>query len=367
MDVNITTIEANTNHGYEREKFPPIKQDVNGYWILNPSAPFELTVMNKDRFVVQKIRNLLDDNEISSYLKHHKLISFFAEHNLKIKEIEEYKNKYKRIYLAKIEYLKNNSSEWHTLGEIDKEDLMIEFREKAIELIYEKAYYNDLYALFECEPEDFTIADELIQEYGYEIIKTYLGYANNIDVITYIRSDGYSRPEFEKMVDLGLAIRGNNIEKEEILKMLSLNVLNQIANTEKKFYRKNKAIEYIMTLSNVEQMIGKYISFRSLFKLQPLPPKYSSLNHADILKLWNYQEHEVRLLCYTYNHSYYAWRDLNNTTESKYLNVGYTTVPHPTNNCLCAKVMSLKKYTKNNPPRVPCHIGCACSLRTYWL
>lgn len=94
IEINITT-SFGYNSSYVQEKFKPISKDSQGNWILNPEAPFTLTLLNANREIADKIRSLLDDEEINDYRKEHKLVGIFAEQNIKIKEIEEYKIKYK--------------------------------------------------------------------------------------------------------------------------------------------------------------------------------------------------------------------------------------------------------------------------------
>lgn len=359
IEIKITTSYGSSSSEKE-EKFNPIKQDTKGNWILNPGAPFELTLLDVDKNTAQKVRSVLDSEEIRDYRKPDKLVALFAGSNIRVKEIEDYKAKYKRTYFSRLEELKNNSSEWGHLGEKDKEDLLVEFRQIALNEIYEKADC-DLEILFEFEPKDITIDDALIEEYGFENIQTYLNYANNMEKIRVISNDNYSRPMFEKLVEYGLATRGYDLKKDEVLSTLTLKELNTIANNpEKEYKRKNQAIEYILTLDDLEQKIGKHISLRELFKLNPLPQKYSSINLEDIASTWSYHVEEVRLLMNTYRNSYYSWRDFKDNEYVK----GYTIEPIDKENpCPCAVECSKKKYSKNTPPKVPCHIGCNCYLK----
>jgi hypothetical protein len=359
VEIKVTTSYGNGSSSQIEDKFSPIKQIDDNNWILNPGAPFELTLINADKNKAQEIRNLLDDDEISDYRKEDKLVGFFASHNLMIKEIEEYKNKYKGQYLAKIEELKNNSTEWNIIGEKDREDLLIEFRQIAIKGIYERANC-ELEVLFECEPKDITIDDDLINEYGFENIQTYLKYTDNLDKIRVISNDNYSRPRFEKLVEIGLAKRGNEVSKEEILSTLTLKELNTIAgNPEKEYKRKNQAIQYILTLEDLDQKIGKQVSLREIFKLNPLPAKYNSLDLKAVSATWSYHSQEVRLLIDTYRKSFSTWRDLKDKRYVKGYEIMLVDKEDP---CPCAKERSLKKYSKNNPPKVPCHVGCNCLL-----
>jgi hypothetical protein len=359
FEIKVKTSFGSDGSFENEEKFGPIKQLENNNWILNPGAPFELTVLNADKNTAQKIRSILDNEEIPDYRKDDMLLGIFASHNLMIKEIEEYKKKYKEQYLTKIEELKNNSSEWEIIGEKDRADLLIEFRQIAIKGIYERANC-DLVVLFEYEPKDITIDDDIINEYGFENIQTYLHYADNLDKIRVIPNDNYSRPKFEKLAELGLANRGSELSKEEILSTLTLKELNIIANNpDKEYKRKNQVIEYIFTLDDIEQRIGKQVSLRELFKLNPLPEKYNSLDIHTISRTWNYHSQEVKLLMDTYRKSFYSWLNLKDIEYVK----GYRVEPLDTEDpCPCAKERSTKTYSKNNPPKVPCHVGCNCFL-----
>lgn len=279
---------------------------------------------------------------------------------MKIKEIESYKSKYAKQYFEKIEELKKSSKEWEISGIKDKEDMLVNFRKKAINELYEVPDC-DLEVLFEYEPKDITIDDELIKEYGFENIKTYLIYANKLDKVRVIPADAHTRPMFEKLSELGLAKRGGQIPHEKILMTLTLKELNEIANnSDKKYYRKKQAVDFILEKENTEEIIAKKISFRSLFKLEPLPKKYSSINLEELSKTWRYHEEEAILLTQTFRNSSYSWRELKEDNE---IIKGYKIEPlHNRNYCKKAIECSKKKYSKNSPPKIPFHIGCNCFL-----
>lgn len=358
IDIKVTT-SFETSTSFEQEKFKPIRQDNNGDWVLNPGAKFKLTLIETDEKIASEVRDLLDNDEIRDYRKDDKIMALFAEHNIKVKEIESYKRKYKKQYFSKIEELKNDSKEWQISGEKDREDLLIEFRQTAIQSIYERADC-DLEILFEYEPKDRTFDDELILEYGFENLQTYLRYADKLEKVRTIPNDNYSRPMFEKLWELGLAQRGNELAKDEILMTLTLKQLNTIAkNPDKDYKRKKQAVDYILTLPNLDEKIGEFISFRELFRLKPLPEKYSKTNLQEISKTWNYHAEEVKLLMDTFRNSYYSWRNLK---DKEYVS-NYTIEPlDKINPCPCAKERSKKQYSKTSPPKVPYHIGCNCFL-----
>jgi hypothetical protein len=357
FEIKVTTSFSSSSS--QEEKLKPIVPDNTGSWIINPETPFVLTVLTKDKNLAQQIRDIVDEDN-NDYKKDEKLAALLAEHNIKIKEIEEYKTKYQKVYLSKIEQLKNSSSEWASLGEKDREDLMIDFRKLAIKEIYEIPSYCNLEVLFENEPQDISFDDELIKEYGFKNMQTYIKHADKLDKVRTIANDNYARATFEKLVELNLAVRGSNIPKEDILSSLSLKDLNSIAQpSEKEFKRKNQAIDHIMTLDGIDERIGKQISLRELFQLKPLPNKYKSIDIKAISDTWNYHHEEANLLLDTFRNSYYSWRNLKDREYVK----EYTVQSHKTEEmCPCAKDLIQKKYPKNSPPKIPCHIGCDCYI-----
>lgn len=203
------------------------------------------------------------------------LIPIIARSNLHCKEIDEYIRKFKPQYLNKIEELKRSSTEWTSASERDREDLLANFRQQSIELIDIRPYC-DLEVLFECEPEDITLDDSLIDRFGFENLQLYLRYAGKADKVLVIPSDHKERSRFERLVDLELAIRGKDIPLPAILEAIKLKDINiWVADLiQKPFTRKAKAIEFLLNLSDIRERIGKVLAFRELFQLRPLPDEF---------------------------------------------------------------------------------------------
>lgn len=330
-------------------------------FVLNQGSTFELTLLGADNALGRQIQNILLDDNTWDDKKKQKIVALFAEYNLKVKEVEAYKKKYGKVYFDKLEQLKNASAEWQAAGELDKEDLLEDYREIAIKEIYEQANC-DLVSLFEKEPADITVDDALIKEYGFENIQTYLRFADNLDKVRVIPNDNYNRQKFEKLVELGLSIRGSSIPLEEILSTLTLKDLNEIANNpEKQFKRKNQAIEFILAIPNIEEKIGSKISLRELFKLKPLPEKFASVNLQEVSNAWSYAYEVVGLLVDTYRNANYSAQTLKDKEYVKEYKVECW--GNEENMCPCAKDLINKKYPKARPPKIPYHIGCNCSLR----
>lgn len=357
IKINVTTSAQRT----ERVKFPPLKEKGNDF-VINPHAPIELTLIGSSIDTANEIRNILDDDKIYRGKKIEMIAALFAEYNLKIKEIDTYRKKYQQVYYSKINELQTSSEEWKIASEIDREDLIKDFRRLALKEVYEKADC-DLITLFENEPKDITMDDELIKEYGFENIELYVRFADDLGKVRIIPNENYNRPKFEKLVQLGLAIRGSAIPKELILPTLTLKELNEIANhPEKQFKRKNQAIDYILHLTNIDELLNKKISFRELFKLNPLPEKYSHINLEDLSEAWLYTYEVVSLLISTYERGYYSYLTLQG--EKNYIS-GYKVTNYSSEENICPRAKELinTEFTKSNPPKIPCHVGCTCNLQ----
>lgn len=332
-----------------------IKQVEDG-WVINPGMPFELTVMNCYQDTAMKVRDLCESTDREAGWK---LLDIFASENLKIKEIEDYKKKYAPTYYDTIEKLKRTSAEYQDATPQDKKDMDEEFERMAQFSFYELPQ-NDIYKLF--VPNDVTIDDALLKEYGFDCVNTYLLYYDRIGSVVVIQKESYYRQNFEELVKKGLAIKGKDILVEEILNVQTLKTLNAIAgNPEKQFTRKKQAIEYILERPEKIDTLGEHIVFRELYKLLPLPEKYAHIDLTAINRLWDCHKEEIRLLLNTYNAAKHAYQHTKDLTTLKRLYKGCS-VGCTNEFCQCAKDRMQQKYSIDNLPKVPCHIGCSCWL-----
>lgn len=269
----------------EWAKVDPIKQDQDGNWVLNPNLDFKLTLVDADFSTAQYIRQILDNDNSHRFTQVENIVPIFIINKLKVKEIEDYKAKYRSVYLNKLDELKNNSKEYNSVkDEYEKDEILSELRSKAEELIPEVIGCS-LYNLFECEPEDFNVGNDLIMKYGFGSLQLYFQKINRKNKTIKVPTDSFSYKAFEKLADVGLAIKGEDIANEELLSSLTLNELNDI--TSNKFTRKNKAIEYICNFEDSATFIQTHIPVKNIFKLIPITDE---LNYDvnEINKVWEY-------------------------------------------------------------------------------
>lgn len=328
-------------------------------WVINAGMPFELTILDCSQELAQRIKDLCEEGY---YKAEKEMLVLFAIHNIKVKEIEEYKQKYHKTFFDRYEQLKRESVEYQNADPQDRADMDEEFFQQAQDSLYELASY-DAYKLF-CS-YDMTIDDDFLQEYGFDVLNAYFSYANKVGKVAVIGKDNYCRAAFEKMAETGLALRGKDIPLEELLASQTLKTLNAIAdNPQKEFKRKNQAIEYIIANPEKKGRLGEYISFRELFKLLPLPEKYANMDLGQVRMMWDCHREEVRILLLTYSYAQYAAQDLHQAKEYHGSDSYGFRVSVSNEQCKCAKDLEKQQFSQNKPPKVPCHIGCNCSLRT---
>ncbi len=331
----------------------------DGGWILNPKSTFPLTIYGVDRDVVEELKQRLDKEEYESWhAKVKSIMPILLRSNLRCKEIEDYIKEFKPRYIKKIEELKKSSPEWQEASEKDREDLLAEFRIKALESIEVRPHCN-LTILFEYEPEDITIDDALLDRYGFDALDLYFRYVDNLDRVRVIPITHRERKKFEKLVEVGLARRGLDIPMEKILEMLKLKELNEIVSdlVEKPFTRKTKAIEFILGLPDVKERVGKVVAFRELFELQPLPSEFSHVDVEKVKRMWRYFREVAFLIAHTYLMGKLTAANIRQYGETQAWEICPAMDACP----YCQKMVK-KVYYGKEPPKVPLHIGCRCTL-----
>lgn len=337
----------------------------DGGWVLNPKSTFPLTIYGIDQSTAEEVKRLLDEGcSLGTYAHAHTLIPIVARSNLRCKEVDQYIKKFKPLYLQSLGELKQSSAEWATASEKDREDLLTSFRQEAIESL-DVQPYCDLETLFEGEPTDVTIDDALIDKYGYENLQLYLRYAGKLDKVRVIPANHYERKGFEKLVALGLAVRGSDIPFSAILETLKLKQMKELVAdlNPPPFRRKAQAIEFLLSVPNIKERTGKVVAFRELFQLQPLPDDFSDIDLNQISAGWKYVSEIAILLAHTYVTSGYSSQKGEQYQDDISYISGWELSPVGDDaTCPYCKRAATKIYPKNEPPRVPLHIGCRCSV-----
>lgn len=359
VSVGTTRSNIDSSKGARKSSIKPAGENT---WILNPGNTFLITISNIDENTARNIKMVLEENE-DSRDAYASLLPIVARTNLRWLEIDKYIAEFKPIYLKRIEELKNNSAEWQSASEKDREDLIVEFKKEAVKVLDVVPYFG-VERLFEDEPKDITIDDALIDKYGFENTGAYINYADKLDKVRVIPADHRYRKIFERLVEQGLAIRGKDISRPQLLEALTLKQINEMVKDLKqsKLTRKAQAIEFLMALQDIEKRLDKHVTFRELFQLKKLPDEFSHIDLEEVSKSWAYAHEIALLLENTYRNSE------NSTLQRKSMEQSGVVKSYEIRRCddelLCpyCRRMAGKKYGKGEYPKTPFHVGCRCSV-----
>jgi len=336
-----------------------------GIWLLNPKATFHLRISAPHEETAKALKLLLDESCVRSWgdvLP--KITSLISRTNIRSLEIDGYVGEYKRVYLKRIEELKAETSEWAKASERDKDDLLKEFRKDSIEQLPVRPSAN-LEVLFEMDQSDLQIDDLLLEKYGYDVLNHYLYYADKLGEVFSVPAEHSSRTTWMQSVKVGLARRGKEIPLEKLLEALTLKQMSELSNgvDHAPFRRKAKAIEFLLGLPDIEARLDRTIALRSLFQLVSLPSELGSVDLGQVKKVIEYEREVAQILQQTYVQTFWNSRSLAQSHS-------YLTPPHEWeiytggqyNPCPFCVGQSKRRHQGTDPPAVPFHIGCRCTV-----
>lgn len=287
------------------------------------------------------------------------LTLLIAKNNIRCQEVDAWAARSRKKVEASVQAAIKASTEWDSASELDREDMLQEFREAAIEALEVRPSDVDATALllFE-EPTDHTVDDALLEGFDGDA-KAYgklLYLLANPGRVWTSPAGSYDRKEFEDLVAKGYVRRGADIPLDDILPGLTLAQMQQIAGdaAPKKLTRKAPAIELLKGLPDIRERLSKVVSFRELFQLVP----QGDLNQEAIVQSYAYAGALARII----------WRTLisgksvaEQVARSKEYDVDEWELS--ANDC-CPSCMKMegktwKRLPKNLPPF---HIGCEAEI-----
>lgn len=343
----------NTSTANRRSSSPSAKSSAPSF------EPFSLTI-NIEESVAEEFQSTLKRCvDMGTWQAAQELLPLVARYNVKCVEVDNYIREFKPVFLKEIEKQIAASSEWATASELDREDLLSEFRENAV-LSLDVKPDCDIEVLFSVDDIDLTVDDGLIDRYGFPLAFFYLTKRQGVHIVPV---DHYERKKFESLVEAGLVTRGEDIPAEQILEGLTIKNMMDIVSdlNPPKISRRAKAIEYILGIPDLKSRLAKTVSFRSLFYIKPLPEEFKDINLERVSVSWKYAREFTELICKTYASMHYT-----NQSMQSYLDreMGYKRfeISGAEDCCPHCQKMAGKKYHRDNLPTVPVHIGCRCTL-----
>jgi len=282
-----------------------VKETPDGGFILGQDSPFPITLHGITREDADEIVATLDMG--SDYSRYEKFIQLVARKNIRCKELEAWiaESKVQVRDFVKAHILANE--EWKTASELDKQDILHQTQLEAVnQLDTRPADIDAATTLLLEEPTDITADDELLEKFkdSPDTFKSLLGVLDSGAKVKKFSSDDYYRKAFEELHKKGLVRRGSEIPMEDILASMAMKQMQEIAGSDapKKFTRKAQAIETLMALPDLQDRLGKVISFRELFQLKPI----NGLDMNAVAKSFAYSTATAKTIHRTLSHAYKA-------------------------------------------------------------
>ncbi len=354
LSPNTATSTA-SGGGHSPHRKADAGRSLGGGHVLNPGAPFKLTLLGVSPEQVQSIRELLESDEGAGWPP--PLFLKLIDWDVRCNEIDEYVAEFKPVFEANIAKQQAASPEWSEASELDREDLLSEFRQKAVgELDVQP--YGDLEVLLGESSEDVDLDDALMERYGVDAVYAYVSNYRRVGKVQTIAADHRGRNAFEKLVSAGLARRGKDIPIESVAQKLRLKDIQELIQDldPPRFRRKAEAVDFLVGRADAAERLEKKVAWRELFELAPLPHEFSEIDIDRVSAYWRHARAVADLLQHTYMMAAYSLRDVGRDDGR-----GWEVLPAP-DACPACKRAEQKRYSKGAPPPTPLHVGCRCSI-----
>lgn len=358
------TVEVRSRTRSEPDEAPPEPREVEpGTWLVNPGFAIELHVLSIGRPVVDELAGLLRE-AIGSY-DHRlsaRLTALVAKSNLRCREIDHYVAQNRPAYQRRLNDLTAASPEWSGASAPDREDLLSGFRDEALGAVHVRPDV-DLVTLFECEPSDRTIDDQLVDAFGFDDINIYLRHVAKPGKVHRIEAENHRRPFFERLVERGLAVRGKDIPLAAVLDTLKLKEMQALAEglDAPTFRRKALAIDFLTSVPDLARRLDSAVGFRELFQLRPLPPPFDGIDLDAVARAWTYDAVIAELLQRTYVMGYYGVRNRRDDLGG-FVKQWRVSAIDDERCCPYCQEVAQKRFPGGKPPRTPLHLACRCCV-----
>ena len=335
-----------------------IQTSNDGTYLINPESPLPIRLSGCTRSQAHEIKTLLDDNyhwtqccqELSFLMK---------KHGIKCPELQDFMTNIRENVTESVKHQCRESNEWEDSSERDREDLIAEFRRKALtQLPIKPASERALQTLMFGVPDNFNADAELLSQFSAS--KLYGFYIRRLDRktdLSRVSADHVDRKSWEQLVEIGLAKRGKDIPVKVLVGTLRVKDINALFadRLEKRLRLKAHAIDFAANQRDIMDFLSREISFREMFQISR--PEEAIL--SEIQACYEYALAESRVIFTTYS----AGRSTLDRLQQYSGMSRYGKWEITADNCSpkCERLDG--KRTKRKPARVPpFHFGCNCSL-----
>ncbi|MEE9542932.1 MAG: hypothetical protein V3V95_04035, partial [Thermodesulfobacteriota bacterium] len=257
-------------------------------WVLNPKSPFPLTVYGIDEDLVSELKSLLDNRYKTTATEAlRKLKPFIDEHTVGCKEIDDYVNVFRPIYMSKFNEYKDASATFDgATATAAAKRTASTAADKAIKEL-EIQLHCDLEILFRGHPKGKKTKEELLKKYGADVMKLYVSMRKGINTVEH---NPEIRKIFEKLEEFGLVAYGPNVNPKLLLKTISLKNMRKIVFdlNYPAFEDKETGYKAISILPDLTERLRGVVNYKTIYEKLPIPPDkdelpVSDLEHSDYL------------------------------------------------------------------------------------
>lgn len=340
-----------------RDSGPTVRHEVvPGGWRVGTNLPLPLTLLGIDAADAERLAKATSERNYDAFKE--QLVLLIAKKNVRCVEVDDWVADAKAKVDASVQAAIAASKEWASASELDRQDLLLAFRNSAIETLSVRPNVEIASALLEGPPKDVTADDELVAKFSnrpdlYPVLLSAISNGNKVMVVP---ADGWRRKEFETLAENGYLRRGDAIPLDDALAVLTLKQMQEVAGASapKKFARKAAAIEFLKTLPDLRARLGKVIAFRELFQLAPT----DGLDTIALAQSYRYAGELARVIRKTLFSGVSSLSEAESAKE--WSPEGWQL--HANECCLECMKMDGKKW-KRLPQRLPpFHIGCEAHL-----
>ncbi len=347
--VETPSIEVEVSEDQPTADYSPynIQKLHNGDYLINPGASFELTLYNADKDKIDLFVDALNQSM-------GELIEILTVTDIRCREIDAYVDEYRPKYEKLVKELIEKHPDWKDANERDKNDILKEVRQTALGMVDMRPNV-DLGFLFEYYPFDDPLPRKVLQKYPSNVISKYVRVWDEKMKVKAIPADNADRHLYDQMIDLGVAVRGREISTEKILMTIKMDQLRDIASEfDIKIPRKKEAAaKMVSDIEGINEHLDKYVSFRELFQLVPLPEEFKDVKIDMIGVFLRYCSIIADLIERTYSFS-------RSTDQNvvRYQSYGINWEA----SCAEDSCPYCKQQVNKKNPKSPFHLACRCRI-----
>ncbi|GAA4649736.1 hypothetical protein GCM10023116_20160 [Kistimonas scapharcae] len=339
-------------------QIPPVEKTANGY-LLNPGTTFQLTLATESKEIAQAVRERIDHYENGEWLEKAPLAPVLARYQVHCLEIDAYIKTHKKPFKDSLTSLIANSPEWENAKKNDKNYMMSEFIDKAIQSLPIRLS-SDIAPLLQDLPDTKGLDEMIINSHGKEAHEIYMPYAAHIEKIMQVSdNDKLVIQHMKKLVNANLCLQGADIPQSVLLQQLTMTDLSELiadCNIHEKAKSKSDAISLLDGAKGVSGKLVNMLPLNELYYL--IPPKGLTKKVRDLQVSWQYYDALAKLMKGTYSVARTNTFRLITAPEGEKLRWEVKSCDD------CADCESLQLIYEHSPPQPPLHVGCQCLI--FW-